>query len=337
MAANKRIQFQEDKDSIHRLPLQIIPLQTQGLADATITKNLHLESVVELFADKGTGRGQVYPRQLSNVYDFTGERENDRRVILALGDLPSFDVYSLRIALRELGVDVDEEEHLRLSEEMELALSGFMKSFTKPLIAAVYGNEATPTQNFSDIVRLFLDPNVAKARDNLTALAFKLKVDLPSIPRFLAHYADVYLSLAYYRYCLDEIRPSMQEFLEAVDDLRRSPRHQYNKTLMDACTLIEDRLTGAELSISRILEIFQIQTEDMWKNVSAKRFKGMERMIQYYQQEIGGSICALTVKMKSWDALDGKWNPSTQEVFIMSDMLKGIDSVTHVEFQEMQA
>ena len=42
-----------DMDALHILPLQIVPLETKGLAKARMIKNIRLESVVEVFNDRG--------------------------------------------------------------------------------------------------------------------------------------------------------------------------------------------------------------------------------------------------------------------------------------------
>ena len=57
----------EALDSLHVLPLSIIPLETPGLKKASMIKNARLESVIELFKDGASGSGQVSP---SNIADF---------------------------------------------------------------------------------------------------------------------------------------------------------------------------------------------------------------------------------------------------------------------------
>ena len=315
---------------LHILPLNIIPLETKSLRDARLTKNSHLESVVELFSNQSAGSGQIYPQQLSEFFDFSGDRKNDHEIIMALGELPSFDIYSLRIKLRELGIDVDQCQHLRLSREMQSGLAGYMRHFTKPLVAEIYGDGIGKSEDYSDLLKLFADPKNATARKNLLALASKLELDLLDIPRFLARYADVYLSLAYYSYCLDLIHPTLHQFLDTLKSLQQNPQYNSNRKFVDACSLIAQRLTEAEFSISRMLEIFQVRTEDMWKSISGTGFQAMEKLILQYQKEISGSICALTIKMNSWEQLKGKSRLPNQVSFIMSDMLKGIERVSQV-------
>ena len=53
--ASQAARFQEDNDSLHILPLEIVPLRTKSLREARLVKNAHLESMVELFSDAQAG------------------------------------------------------------------------------------------------------------------------------------------------------------------------------------------------------------------------------------------------------------------------------------------
>ena len=63
----------------------------------------------------------------------------------------------------------------------------------------------------------------------------------------------------------------------------------------------------------------------MWQEVTGHRFREMEDLILTYQREIGGSVCALTVKMNAWQDSKGRSNLAHRETFIMSDMVRGIE------------
>ena len=288
--------------------------------------------MVELFSDEQAGSGQIPPARLSEFFDLSGERAQDSNLIIALSDLPSYDVYSLRLGLRDLGIAVDESEHLRLSEDKVAELSGYMQAFTRPLVGLVFGDEAKPDQDFGSIMRLFVNPNVKGAKGRLQSLADALGVDLIAIPTFLQRYADVYLSLAYYSYCLDRILPALQSFIDAQAEMLAHSRYSSNPALVAACKRIEDRLLSAEAGISQVLRIFDAKTSDMWQEVTGHRFREMEDLILTYQREIGGSVCALTVKMNAWQDSKGRSNLAHRETFIMSDMVRGIEHIKDISF-----
>ena len=323
-----------DNDALHILPLSILSLQTTGLKSARIIKNSQMDGVVELFSEEGSGSGQIYPRDLKQFFDFSGGRETDFDVINVLCDLPSYDVYSLRISLRESGIPIAKGGKLELSKEKVAQLSSYMQIFTRPLVAAVYGDDSATDRSFSDILKLFLDPNVKSARQNLLNLAHSLGVDLMEIPAFLERYGDVYLSLAYYGQCLETIIPKMRSLSAAMADLKASPQYQSNAQFAKTCNLIEERMSAAEASIRRVLDIFMVMTQDMWEEISPSEFRDIRELIVSYQRDIGSSLCALTVKTISWDNLKAKNNPSVFAGFIMSDLIKGIERVADIDFNE---
>lgn len=91
-------------DSLHALPLGIMPLKTPGLRKSAMIKNARLESVIELFRDGSSGSGQIEPSAVTDFYQDTPELREDLGVLGAVGNLQSFDVYSLRIELRNLEI-----------------------------------------------------------------------------------------------------------------------------------------------------------------------------------------------------------------------------------------
>ncbi len=59
-----------DRDSLHTLPLSILPLETPSLARARLIKNVRLNSVIELFTDKDTGSGQIDIEDLPHQFNW---------------------------------------------------------------------------------------------------------------------------------------------------------------------------------------------------------------------------------------------------------------------------
>ncbi len=320
-------------DTLHVLPLRIVPLKTAALKHARLTKNTRLEGVIELFSGRDTGSGQIYARDLKQSFDFSGERQKDYDVVMTLSELPSYDVYSLRLELRALGIAVDEDRHLRLSEEMVRQLSVEMLEFTRPLIAAVFGKDFENQYSFVRMIEILQDPNVPQARANLCSLAAMLEVELQAIPEFLMRYGDIFLSLAYYSYCMGQIQPTLQDFLRTVDELLDDSKRQFERTLLDACTLVKNRLVATEIEVLYVLDSFKLHTESMWDGISASRFRAMEKLILQYQRAIGGSICALTMKMIGWSELKGRRDASSLSNFILSDMVHGLDHLHPIDFR----
>lgn len=327
----------DDIDALHILPLSNIPLATPGLKRARLIKNTRLEGVVELFSGSNTGSGQIFPDALRQAFDFNKENMQDIDLVRKLSILPSYDVFSLRVELRKLGIQVEDHDNLKLSAAKAKALAEYMRVFTRPLVTAVYGNNMGEVQDLRDIIKLFASPDVEIAKINLAKFSKALGVEVVELPRFLEDYGDVYLSLAYYQYCLDQSIPTLSEFFESLSEIRNDRVMKSNIQTVKICTLLERNLSTTVLEIQNVLELFRARTEDMWENLSAPSFRSMQELITSYQTKIGGGLCAVTVKMNAWK----KKFPNTssggfsrQVEFIMSDMRHGIDRIEGIQYTD---
>jgi len=292
--------FGADQDAIYVLPLSSMPLKTQGLRRARLVKNSRLEGMVELFSGSGSGSGQVAPTGLYSVFDFGQEPHPDVELVQKLSELPSFDVYSLRIQLRRMGIEVEDAASLTLSGEQTAQLSAYMQAFLKPLVAQVYGGAQVEAVDFNDLVNLFRSPNIASARDNLIQLSSDLGIEVLEIPEFIQDYGDAYLSLSYYQFCFDNVQPVLEEFYDAVDEILLAPHIQQNLNVTKNCSNIRKKLATAQSDVSVVLDMFKTRTEDMWQSISAAKFERMKSLVSEYLVNIGGALCIITVKMIAW-------------------------------------
>ena len=133
----------EDRDSLHTLPLSILPVETSSLRKARMIKNAHLYAVVEIFEDQDAGSGQIEIESIGKEFGLSERPPHpDLQLLRKLGLLPSYDVYSLRILLRENGIEVNRQDALKLSPSKTQELTSYMTKFTRPLIQEIYGKEA---------------------------------------------------------------------------------------------------------------------------------------------------------------------------------------------------
>jgi hypothetical protein len=325
-----------DMDSLFVMPLSIIPLENPSLRRARLIKNQRLEGVIELFSDIETGSGQVEINQIPSAmgWDLDKGIPNDLLVLRRLAPLPSYDVYSLRVQLRQLGVSVSASEALRLSDEKNRELAGYMRTFTGPLLQQIYGTEGVNIQSFEDIIALFRDPDPKAARQKLKIMADKLEIGVMEIPAFLEDYGDIFLSLSYYRQCLDRLQPHMNNYLSSMEILRKNFQVKSDPTLMRTCESIERVLNDLSMTITSRFEYFDRETKEMWSSISAHQFRHVKAMIESYHVTIGGILCALTVKMNAWAKHFPKLSvggPIRRGEFIMSEMKQGIDEMRRLE------
>jgi hypothetical protein len=317
-----------DRDSLHILPLAIIPLKTPGLRRARLIKNARLDTVIELFVDRQTGSGQMAVEAVAREFSWPEDKPHEDLIILRkLAPLPSYDVYSLRIQLRDLNIPVNDVDALKLSEKKNKELTSYMTAFTRPLITHIYGDDDVSIQKFEDIIRLFKDPDVKKALEKLKVMAAKLEIEPREIPKFLEDYGDTFLSLSYYKQCLDSISPVIEDFLWSLKEIRRNWQLKSDSNLMRTCDSMEATFTALMANITARFENFERHSKVMWDNLSAERFREVERLIQAYHVSIGGILCALTVKMDAWARLfpnTSAGGPMKRSEFIMSELKQGI-------------
>ncbi|MEE8393880.1 MAG: hypothetical protein V3R66_06000 [Rhodospirillales bacterium] len=288
-----------ERDSLHILPLSMIPLENTSLRRARMVKNVRLESVIELFGGKGTdmGSGQIQVDKVGHEFDLS--RNDDLTILKKLAKLPSFDIYSLRIQLREHDIPINDYAELRLSDHKKEELAIYMKEFTRQLILQIYGDDKD-VQDYKDLIGLFQHPDIKLARRKLKTISDRLEIRLDQLPAFFEDFGDVFLSMSYYRQCFDHISPIIIDFGKSVDEVCNAYNVKSNKTLGTACHGTKKEVRRLVAVITGQFRKFDISTKRMWEQVNAEQFRTVEAMIQGSYVDIGRKLCGLTVKMDAW-------------------------------------
>ncbi|MCR4378420.1 MAG: hypothetical protein NUV50_10065 [Rhodospirillales bacterium] len=327
-------EFERDLDALHIMPMGIIPFENRSLAHARLIKNGRLVSMIELFQDSDSGSGQMTVDDAArHLRDHANASPRDITILRKLARLPSYDVYSLRVVLREQEIPVNDVNALKLSKEKSQELAGYMKDFTFPLIREIYGSTDVDIKEFEDLLKLFRNPDVKMAREKLDMMAKRLDIDLMELPRFLEDYGDIFLSLAYYKQCLDNIAPITQNFLDSLSKIRSNWELKSDQNLISTCEMLEKTFTGLSAHLKRLFDEFDASTKDFWNDVSAERFRQVEALIESYHTTIGAVLCALSVKMSAWNRLfprDTVGGPVKRSEFIMLEMRQGIETVREI-------
>lgn len=324
-----------DMDSMFVLPLSLIPLDTPALRTARLIKNVKLVSVIEVFRDSQTGSGQVDVESLPLMFNWRpGAPHPDLQKLRRLVQLPSYDVYSLRISLREHGIAVNDFDSLRLSPQKMEELTKYMVMFTRPLLNLIYADEAVQIDKYEDIIRLFRDPDIKKARERLESMAKTLGVPIMDVPRFLEDFGDTFMSLSYYRHCLDRLEPYFASCLEALIEIRKHFQLRKNVNLMQTCDTIEDVINSVSAGISGRLEVFDRRTQQMWGNISQEEFRAVKSMVERFHETIGAALCGLTVKMNAFGKMfphPRAGGPVRRADFMAAEMIQGIELIRNTE------
>ena len=323
----------QDRDSLHTLPISILPVQTQIFRRARMVKNSKLESVVELFSGVGCGRGQLDVLAVAKFLALEQVPPHPDVVLLqTISHLPSFDVYSLRILLRQHKIAITDQSALTLSAAKTASLSNYMAHFTRPLVAEIFGDEAKGA-GFQDILGMFRGQNAEAVRMRLATMAERLGIPIERIPKFLEDYGDIFMSLSYYRSCLDQLLPHVQSFMDGIAMVKSNRQLAQDASLMKMVGIIEATINGRLSNITGKIESFERSTNDMWRDLSADKFKKIEALISQYHTSIGGALCALSVKMRAWTDRfpNSNGGVGSRAAFIMSDMRPGIEYLQNTQ------
>lgn len=286
-----------DRDCIHILPLSFIPLESGGLRRLRMVKNDDLESVIEVFRGE-SGRGQIEMAALE--LNFPDVNSNDARILRTLAKLTSYDVFSLRVHMRKLDIAVDEHDHLKLSETKQAELQSYMTVFTQRLIQEVFGAEDSEIKDFGDVLALYQNPNKELARSKLQLLADSLDITIENVPGFLEDYGDIYLSIAYYKDCLQAIKGPIVSFDDSIHELRRHPHLKQDRSLMAICSRLQGKIEKLSATAEERFRIFEKYTDEMWKDIDADRFRDFKKVVVDNHTALGAILCTLSVKMEAW-------------------------------------
>lgn len=165
-------------------------------------------------------------------------------------------------------------------------------------------------------------------------MAEKLNINRDDIPAFLEDYGDIFLSLAYYRQCLDQVVPSVTNFIQSMDEIRTSQQLSNNKNLIKTCRWMEITFNKLVLAITGRFESFDLSSKYLWDNLSAERFRKVELLIHKHHTTLGEVLCVLSIKMTAWNNLfpdNAVGGPIKRSEFIMSEMLHGFDKIQKIE------
>ncbi len=322
-----------DKDAIDRLPLANIPLASNTLKGAKLIKNARMETTIEIYSDPLSGSLQVAPEAIK---DFMKTTPRDQEIIDSLAGLHSFDVYSLRSSLKKLGVEVENEDALNLSDDMKEGLSIYSMEFIQPLVEKIFGKDREDLQSVSSLQKLFSSKDIDQAKKNLKTMAENTGIPLAEIPAFLEEYSDVFLSVAYYRYGFESVGPDVDRFLFWLHELRSRRDTAASPQAAAECKEVEETVRFLGNSIRERLAQFQYVFETFWKDINAATFKQMRQQIEENHASMGSVLCGLIVKMHLWKKEfpdNDVGGPLKRLKFVMTELKPGLDTLKKLEIQ----
>ncbi len=290
-----------EMDSLHILPLSIIPFNNNQLSFARLIKNTKLETMVELFKGENTGSGQVNPVLIHEFVHFPeGKDSKDYKILQFLSSLGSFDVFNLRYILRKNSIPIKDSISLSLSKSKEEELNEFMSSFTRPLTEELFG-ENYMFKSVSNLVGELNGQDKQELLHKLTQLSERLNIEISELPDFLENYGDIYLSLVFFKSVFYELKPQFDSLCEDMNQLREHQYYSQNKQLISSCKEIENNIGKGMEQLLIMLEDVTDNEKFHWSNINAQSFSEMRSQIFRDQIKISNLACGLYLKIRAWD------------------------------------
>lgn len=312
----------EGLKALYCLPLAPFAFQQPALKKMRIVKSIRLDTVMEMFFSSHTGSGQVSIKGAAKALGLTAG--HDLALLKFLAEQPSFDEYSLRIQLRNSDFSLMAPERpAAQNQEADRILGPFLS----PLSQRLFNSDNT-TLNFSRLLeRLYKD---GASLQQVAQFTQHLGCDIQTIINFIEDYADIVLSLAYYRDCLEKMTPAIDDVLRSVRDLRASYQARHDKLLRATLDLVEAATNEMIAGVTGRIESFERSTCGAWSAMTADGLARIPGQFRDYQAMIGAIICALAVKMGRWMDLfpnAGGGSPARRISLIMSEMRQGMEHI----------
>lgn len=313
-------------DAIDELPLSIIPLKSRSLKSAKLIKNNQMETVLELHNDPITGSLQV---KIDDSLSHTVGSFDDQIMIKNLSTMQSFDVYTLRATLQKIGVAVEEEGDISLSDEMKSSLSTLTRAFTMPLMKQIFGDEQV-LEDGNDLSSLFKTKDIEAAKRNLMQLSQKTGIPLSKLPNFLESYSDIFLSVSYYRYMFRLIEDEIDRFFFWTQEIKAHRDTQQSRQTIAVCGKVERDIKYIISSIRERFRAFTNSFELFWRDLSPQGFTTLESEIQNNYESLGAILCGIHVKIRNWASQfpDNETGGPQQRVqYILRDIEPGLSDL----------
>ena len=110
------------------------------------------------------------------------------------------------------------------------------------------------------------------------------------VPEFLEEYADIFLSLAYYKNVLDDLIPKIGRFLEIMHEVEENFYMRRDPILMIVCGFLRENLNDVTASLTGRFESFDRHSKDMWENLNGELFRRGRSLIESHHTTVGGVL-----------------------------------------------
>ena len=283
-------------NSLHSLNLSTLPLSHPTLRKARMVKNAKFESVIELYRDQKSGSGQHYVDTIATMLSIRPGDSVDIGLLRNVALLPTFDIFSVRLLLRDIGLPPGEEESL--PPEVSRAVDAQMRKFTIPLLRYVYHGQDHDGADLQHLVVLFRDPDVKRAEAHLKRLAAKLSIPLLQVPRFLEDYSDTFLAISLYQHTFLNIKQSVDDFLSGLARLKT--HFQKSPVTLQALDRAHADFSHIMKNTAKRLNASEQLVSLLWGENLNATLETLQPRIREFQFLLGYLLCGISVKISAW-------------------------------------
>lgn len=293
-----------------------------------------METRIELYREAGMGSGQVAIDELPDFMNATDDLlHHDMPMLTSVGEMESFDPYSLRRGLRAAGIETDNLEAFTLSDAKKRELQPHMRNLTRPLLQHVFGVSNIELSDPDMLRDRLLNANSSTVLERINGLASALETSREGLPNLLEDYGDVFLSLGFYKQYLAQIGPRVDLLRDWIKEAYHVP-HIGKDPVTGPALLKTERILGALLqSLNRRFSNFENKTDIRWDRVSIGTFNQVRALITDHQTSLAAVLCGLTVKVFEWESRfpGGGGSFERRADFVLSDLRSGLDRMTAIE------
>ncbi|WP_420402821.1 hypothetical protein [Nisaea sp.] len=323
-----------DQDSLHTLDCAILPLRSKGARKLRLIKNVRMETRIELYRETGMGSGQVAIDELPDFVAATDELvHHDIPMLEKIGEMESFDPYSLRRGLRAAGIVIEDMSAFSLSAAKKRELQPHMRNLTRPLVQYVFGANEIELDDPQAIREILDQAEGIAVRMRLERLAASLQTSTDNLPEMLEDYGDVFLSLGFYKQHVSDLVPRIGLLQDWIDEARR-PAHIGNDPVMGPALEKTVSVLGAlSKSLTTRFRNFDTKTQIRWERVTVSTFNQVRTLISDHQASLAAVLCGLLVKVYEWEQRfpGGGGSLERRAEFVMADLRSGLDRLAAIE------
>ena len=128
----------------------------------------------------------------------------------------------------------------------------------------------------------------------------RLGTDLSGVPVFLEDYDDIYSSVAYYRQCMDQVQPTIQDFEYSVKEIIFHDQLRFDTELVANCKQLLKKIKQLNTVAAECFVMFAQSADEMWEDINEESFVDFKILVESNHTAIGAILCTLTIKMSAW-------------------------------------